>query len=96
MICSLDGCERTARHRGWCNLHYERWRIHGSAEWEPPMTFDVLVEEIEWLRDGGMSPALICQALRVAPETLERRLDKHGRRDLARFISPETRVARVS
>jgi IS30 family transposase len=60
------------------------------------MTFDVLVEEIEWLRDGGMSPALICEALKCHPETLERRLDRGGRHDLARFISSETRVRRVS
>lgn len=28
--CSIDGCEKTARKRGWCAMHYERWRQHGD------------------------------------------------------------------
>lgn len=24
--CSVDGCERPVNSRGWCKLHYERWR----------------------------------------------------------------------
>lgn len=27
--CSVDGCEKPARSRGWCNAHYERWRKSG-------------------------------------------------------------------
>lgn len=27
--CSVDGCERTVRARGWCNGHYKRWRKKG-------------------------------------------------------------------
>lgn len=86
MTCSIEDCDRPVACRGWCGLHYERWRLHGSPRWQPPMTFEQIVDEIEWLREGGMSAALICDALRVSPLTLERRLDKHGRRDLARFI----------
>lgn len=29
-ICSIDGCEKTARRRGWCEMHYGRWRRHGD------------------------------------------------------------------
>ena len=29
--CSVQGCERPFRARGWCITHYERWRIHGDA-----------------------------------------------------------------
>lgn len=26
--CSIEGCERDHIARGWCNLHYQRWRRH--------------------------------------------------------------------
>lgn len=28
--CSIDGCEKSVRGRGWCNRHYSRWRRHGT------------------------------------------------------------------
>jgi HNH endonuclease len=28
--CSIEGCERPARSRGWCNLHYLRWAKNGD------------------------------------------------------------------
>lgn len=28
--CSVEGCSRTTRCRGWCGSHYQRWRIHGD------------------------------------------------------------------
>jgi len=31
--CSaVDGCDRPAAKRGWCIMHYERWRRHGSFD----------------------------------------------------------------
>jgi hypothetical protein len=30
--CSIDGCEKPARCRGWCHMHYNRWARHGSTE----------------------------------------------------------------
>lgn len=30
--CSIDGCERTARLRGWCQPHYMRWYRNGDPE----------------------------------------------------------------
>lgn len=24
--CSIDGCDKPSRSRGWCHAHYERWR----------------------------------------------------------------------
>lgn len=29
--CRIDGCERPARGRGWCEAHYRRWKRTGSA-----------------------------------------------------------------
>lgn len=28
--CNVEGCEKTARSRGMCNAHYERWRLKGD------------------------------------------------------------------
>jgi hypothetical protein len=28
--CTIDGCERPHYGRGWCNMHYTRWRTHGD------------------------------------------------------------------
>lgn len=30
MSCSVVGCDRPAKARGWCHLHYRRWREHGD------------------------------------------------------------------
>jgi hypothetical protein len=28
--CGIGGCGKPARRRGWCGMHYERWRQHGD------------------------------------------------------------------
>lgn len=28
--CSIEECERSHAGRGWCNLHYQRWKTHGN------------------------------------------------------------------
>lgn len=28
--CTVDDCDKPARSRGWCSVHYMRWRRHGS------------------------------------------------------------------
>lgn len=33
--CSVEGCEASARVRGWCKKHYERWRRTGSLDLKP-------------------------------------------------------------
>lgn len=30
--CSVDGCNKPEKSRGWCSAHYERWRRHGTTE----------------------------------------------------------------
>lgn len=29
-LCSIEGCETTAIARGWCGMHYRRWRLNGD------------------------------------------------------------------
>lgn len=36
-MCSIEGCGRPHYAKGWCNRHWERWRSHGDAMWEPPV-----------------------------------------------------------
>lgn len=28
--CSIEGCGKPAKNRGWCSAHYTRWRRHGD------------------------------------------------------------------
>jgi hypothetical protein len=29
-VCAIEGCEREARTRGWCEMHYHRWYRKGD------------------------------------------------------------------
>lgn len=30
--CSITGCDRPAKSRGWCGRHYQKWHTHGDPE----------------------------------------------------------------
>lgn len=30
--CAVEGCEQPAQTRGWCGMHYARWRRNGNPE----------------------------------------------------------------
>lgn len=32
VACSIEGCVKPASRRGWCHMHYYRWRMHGTTD----------------------------------------------------------------
>lgn len=30
-VCSVDECDKRPSARGWCGMHYRRWRTHGDV-----------------------------------------------------------------
>lgn len=38
-ICSVHGCGKPARSRGWCPMHYARWIRRGDLGWHRPKHF---------------------------------------------------------
>lgn len=30
--CAIEGCRRASCKRGWCGMHYARWKRHGNPE----------------------------------------------------------------
>jgi 5-methylcytosine-specific restriction endonuclease McrA len=49
--CAVDGCERIAgvpgSARGWCGLHYQRWKKHGDVHYTRPIRVGVVACSIE-------------------------------------------------
>ena len=43
--CSVRGCPRKSRARGWCKLHYQRWAKWGDPEHVPPRGAKTTVAE---------------------------------------------------
>ena len=36
--CSIEGCTKVGRiTRGWCSMHYQRWKAHGDPAFEKPL-----------------------------------------------------------
>lgn len=50
MLCKVEQCESNARSKGYCNLHYQRWRTHG----------DPLVVKKQMGINKGTCPVDIC------------------------------------
>ena len=48
--CSVDGCEKAAKSRGWCIPHYKKWYKHGDPEYVRPPT------RAEWLKARCAQP----------------------------------------
>lgn len=49
--CNVDGCKRGGKIvRGWCRIHYERWRLHGTTDL--PTTAERLAAGLERKANG--------------------------------------------
>src|SRR6266498_1806105 len=33
-VCVIDGCNNPYRSKGYCNKHYQHWKIYGDAEYD--------------------------------------------------------------
>lgn len=79
-LCTIDGCERQLRARGWCATHWARWRRHGDPNEgaaKPAATCDVL---------GCTGPV---QGHGLCPKHY------HRRRRGTQVVRPETLLERV-
>lgn len=65
MICSIDGCDRVVKARGWCSKHYKRWHKYGDPlavlidrEAPPDERFWAKVDKTDtcWLWTAYISP----------------------------------------
>jgi hypothetical protein len=49
-ICSIEGCERDVYARGWCRIHYVRWRMHGDPNTVIRTRFRGTSEDLFWAK----------------------------------------------
>lgn len=62
--CSVHGCERAYKARGWCTTHYKRWVQYGTPDLPPRKTMEERFwEKVEvgdhldcWLWTGAHHP----------------------------------------
>lgn len=47
-ICTIEDCDRPCCGRGWCRMHYSRWRRHGDPLAGGPFIDPVLTPEKFW------------------------------------------------
>lgn len=47
--CTIEGCDKPLRSRGWCEMHYARWRNNGDPLVTRRPTLGMSIEERFWL-----------------------------------------------
>ncbi len=83
--CTIDGCDRPHKARGWCALHYLRW--HRTGETSPAdtrpyrLTDDDVrdrIEDFEMLRGAGVPIGKAAARCGVCVRTLIRDYQRLG------------------
>ncbi len=65
-ICSIDDCTRLFYGRGWCQLHWSRWRRHGDPMYQRKKRTDKeIATDIQAHIDQGMNAHGACRAVGV-------------------------------
>ena len=49
--CAITECAKLARNRGWCSMHYERWRKTGTTDSQRPTTEERFWSKVERTAD---------------------------------------------
>ncbi|MBT1630442.1 hypothetical protein [Curtobacterium flaccumfaciens] len=78
--CSIDGCDKPVRARGWCTTHHQRWRVHG----DPGIVLTTRQEAVCIVAECGVKP----KARSLCPKHYER-MKKYG--DVETFRPDATR-----
>lgn len=84
--CSIDGCEGDRYCRGWCSVHYSRWRTHGDPLYmsKPRPMAPRFIEE-----DRGFDTSCFITTSRRDAYGYGRTKDIHGRRRKAHHVAWE-------
>ena len=55
-VCSVEGCDRPFRARGWCSTHHQRWRTTGTTDDPAPRLAPAWPSAVDRLA-AGLVPA---------------------------------------
>lgn len=72
MICSVENCNKGVLCRGWCIMHYGRWRKNGEVG--PAASYRLMAREKNCSVEGCLNPV---QAKNMCPKHYVRN-SKHG------------------
>lgn len=89
--CTVDGCDRPTKARGWCASHHRQYLRSGL----PVGRHQIDTTEVLWLLEGGRPIPSICDAL-GHPDSIARALVRDGHREAARLFTNEARLRKAA
>lgn len=99
-LCSIPGCTREHRARGWCKTHYNRWYERGTLELTRAATAreerETRFEDARDLMTWGTHPAVIAERV-GAPSVaaLIKQAERWDALDVATYLRRHTRTRDV-